>query len=172
MSAASNEKLFSWMNPKLEVRELGNGQGGVFTKEDIAKDERLAIFGGYILTLEEEANLPEVYRDTGVQIAENFVLTSMKKEDADYLNHSCEPNAGFDGQIFLVALNEIKSGTEIRFDYAMALYTEDPSSMYTLECTCGTGSCRKIITSNDWMKPELQEKYRDYFQPFLKRKII
>jgi uncharacterized protein len=96
------QKLFSWMNPTLEVRNTAKYGRGVFAKEAVVKGEMLAIFGGYVLTLAEEANLPEEYQDTGVQIAENFVLTSkIGIEDTDCFNHSCNPNAGWGGRYSL-----------------------------------------------------------------------
>ena len=90
------------MNPTLEVRNTAKYGRGVFAKEAVVKGEMLAIFGGYVLTLAEEANLPEEYQDTGVQIAENFVLTSkIGIEDTDCFNHSCNPNAGWGGRYSL-----------------------------------------------------------------------
>ena len=160
----------SWISPKLEVRSLPNFGKGIFAKEFIKKDELLTIFGGYVMTLDEEQQLPEGMRDYAHQIAPNFVLGINKLEDiqaVDFFNHSCNPNAGFQGQIFLVALRDIHIGEQICFDYAMVLSVET----YNIECLCGYEKCRKYITGNDWKIPELQEKYRGYFQPYLEDKI-
>lgn len=160
------------MNEKLEVRDTLKKGKGVFAKSEIPAGERLAIFGGVILTLEEESLLPKKFQDTGLQIAENFVITTKdKKEDTDCFNHSCEPNAGFNGQLFLVAMKDIVSGDEIVFDYAMVLYNGNEDVPYALDCECGSPACRGVITTNDWTIPELRSRYAGYFQDYLERKI-
>ncbi|MFZ2975017.1 MAG: SET domain-containing protein [Candidatus Moraniibacteriota bacterium] len=167
-----NRQMFSWMNPKLEVREIKNIGKGVFVKREIKKDEMLAVFGGYIISVENEANLSEEYNDCGVQISEDFVLSSgNKKEETDYFNHSCDPNAGFHGQIFLVAMKKIKKDEEVVFDYAMVLHKVKNVKAYNMKCLCGSEKCRKYITENDWKISELQKKYNGYFQYFLQNKI-
>lgn len=164
------------MNPKLEIRfnaKYGKKAKGVFSKECIKKNELLAIFGGYILTLKEEEKLPIEFRDHGVQIHENFVLTVKKKSEVGdgYFNHSCNPNAGYKGQIFFVAMRNIKIREEITFDYAMVLHNAKGVRHYKLKCLCGSQNCRGYVTENDWKKQELQKKYDGYFQYFLQEKI-
>jgi hypothetical protein len=39
------------------------------------------------------------------------------------------------------------------------------------ECKCGSSDCRKQITSDDWKKKEIQQKYLEYFSPYLRDKI-
>jgi hypothetical protein len=41
-----NQRMFSWMNPKLDVRNTEKYGRGVFAKEYINRDEKLSIFGG------------------------------------------------------------------------------------------------------------------------------
>lgn len=162
------------MSPKLEVRNTGKYGKGVFAKRNIKKDEILAIFGGYILSAKEELKLPNEFRDQGVQISENFVLTIIKKdeiEDGGYFNHSCNPNSGFKGQIFLVAMKNINSGNQVTFDYAMALSKMEKGKPYKVRCLCGSKNCRNFIKEDDWKNPELQIKYNGYFQWYLQEKI-
>lgn len=101
------------MNPKLEVRETGKHGKGLFTRDAILRDELLSVFGGYVITRQEEELLPADFNDTGIQISEDLVLTTKDRADleaADYINHSCLPNAGFKGQIFMVAMKSIGEG--------------------------------------------------------------
>ena len=168
------KRMFSWMNSKLEVRETSKCGKGVFTKENIKKNDILAIFGGYILSAEEELKLPESVRDQGVQISEDFILTVSREsemEDGGFFNHSCDPNSGYNGQIFLVAMRNIKKGEEIAFDYATVLHKSKNRALYKLKCFCGSEGCRGVVTDNDWKKPELQKKYDGYFQWYLQNKI-
>jgi SET domain-containing protein len=165
---------FSWINHNLKVCDTKNYGKGVFAKRGIKKNELLAVFGGYIKKLSEEKKLPKEIQDEGVQINENFSLGIIKKvqfEEASFFNHSCDPNAGFKGQIFLVAMKNIKKGEQICFDYAMVLSKSKNAKFYKLRCLCGSKNCRKYITDNDWKKPELQKKYEGYFQWYLQEKI-
>lgn len=172
-----SKQTFSWMNPKLEVlpaSKYGKNEKGVFAKGNIKKGKMLAIFGGFIMTLKEEEMLPDYISDYGLQISEKFILGIKKKSeisDTDMFNHSCNPNAGFNGQIFLVAMKDIKKNTEVVFDYAMVLYGNNKKESYNIECNCGSKKCRKIITENDWKIPELQKRYNGYFQYYLQEKI-
>ena len=163
------------MNPKLEVRDTCNHGKGLFAGEDIRKGELLSAFGGYVITRLEEEQLPEDFNDTGVQISEELVLTTIDRDElepADFINHSCSPNAGFKGQIFMVAMKNIRGGgVEITFDYGMVLHRTKGAKPYRLECKCGSKNCRKFITDNDWKLPDLQKRYDGYFQWYLQEKI-
>lgn len=57
---------------------------------------------------------------------------------------------------------------EIRGDYAIWECEKE----YSLEpCSCGSQACRGKVTGNDWMIPELQERYKGHFLPFIFRRI-
>jgi uncharacterized protein len=104
--------MFSWMNPKLEVRMTKHYGKGVFAKVAIKKGEILFVMGGYILTIEDENNLQGVVADKPIEISEQFSIGPRKTADLErmpqhYVNHSCDPNAGFKGQIFMMAMKKI-----------------------------------------------------------------
>jgi hypothetical protein len=161
------------MNAKLELRDAEPRGKGVFAGASLARGERLVVFGGRIMTLAEERCLPEPIRDFAHQIDDDLVIGIDRPEDiqpVDYLNHSCDPNAGFAGQIVLVAMRDVRADEEITFDYAMTL-SEAPGAPYRMKCACGAAQCRWIVTDADWRIPELQARYRGYFQPHLEEKI-
>lgn len=168
---------FYWLNPKLEVKKTDKYEKdgrGTFAKEDIKKGERLLVFGGYVMSLKDEAELPKSFNDNGAQITEDYSLCILDRDELggiNFFNHSCSPNAGFNGQIFLVAMDNIKKGEEVVFDYAMTLYHSENSTSYKMKCRCGSRACRGIITDDDWKIKELQKKYRGYFQYYLSEKI-
>ncbi len=165
--------VHSWLNPKLEVRDSKGGRG-IFAKNSIAANERLAIFGGNIMRSSEEPVFSCGLKDLSLQIDEEFIIGTRHEsdiEDTDYFNHSCSPNAGFKGQIFLVALHGIVADEEITFDYAMVLHETEGVESYSFECLCGSSNCRGKITDNDWKIPELQKRYDGYFQYYLQEKI-
>ncbi|KKP58016.1 MAG: Nuclear protein SET [Candidatus Moranbacteria bacterium GW2011_GWF2_34_56] len=166
--------MFSWMNPKLEVRNTEKCGKGVFAKLKINKDDVLAVFGGYIIKGIEVQDNSFYDSDYSLQISEDFLIGSMNKKDVtdtDFFNHSCNPNAGFKGQIFLVAMRDIDVDDEILFDYAMVLQEMIGVKPYQLKCLCGQEECRGDITENDWKNEKLQNKYDGYFQTFIQEKI-
>lgn len=168
------KKMYSWLNPNLKVKETKLYGGGVYSLTNIKKDTLLAIFGGYVMTAKEESKLPSLIKDLAHQIHENFVLgiKNVKKiQDSDMFNHSCNPNAGFNGQIFLVSLKNIHKGEQITFDYAMVLHKSRGVKTYKMKCLCGSKNCRGVITDKDWKNKNLQEKYKGYFQYYLEEKI-
>ena len=83
-----------------------------------------------------------------------------------FINHSCEPNVGFAGNIVLVAMRDISTGEELTTDYA--LFDDYDGAM---ECQCGTPSCRGTISGRDWQRPELQRKYGRYFSWYLLHRL-
>ena len=49
----NSSQALSWMNSKLEVKNTSLSRKGVFAKEKINKNERVAIFGGKVMTEKE-----------------------------------------------------------------------------------------------------------------------
>lgn len=165
---------FHWLHPRVEQRATGTHGDGLYAARKFKAGECLLIFGGHVLTVAQEARLPGRLGDNGMQIAKNLVLCATSPEQwggGNYLNHSCEPNAGFRGQIAVVAMRDIRSGEQITIDYAMVLYHPPRGPDYSLGCLCGTPSCRGRVTDNDWKIAALQERYRGFFQPYLQDEI-
>jgi hypothetical protein len=159
----------SYLNPKCDSGQFEEKGGcGVFAREPIKKGELLALFGGRIAARDElDPTMPH-FTQRVLQIEDDFYLiTPDPLEPSDCFNHSCEPNAGFTGQIGIVAMRDIKSGEEINFDYAMC----DGSSYDEFTCYCGSENCRGSVKGSDWARPELWEKYDGYFMPYLAKRI-
>jgi len=99
------ENTFSGMNPKLEVRGKRLCGRAICTTASIERRERLFAWGGVVMPVRD------ITDDLGLQIAEDLVLTptppGVSPEPACFVNHSCNPNAGFQGQIVLVAMRPI-----------------------------------------------------------------
>jgi len=168
------------MNPKLEIRatdKYGSGGKGVYALEDIEKDAVLFVMGGYILSIEDENTLRGVVADKPIELSPNFSIGPLRPSDLDrmpqhWVNHSCDPNVGFDGQIFMVAMRAIQKHEEILYDYGMVMHPNPNSSSYfSMRCLCGSPQCRGTITEDDWQRPELQARHDGYFQHFLQKKI-
>ncbi len=118
------------------------------------------------MTTEDLRSLSEHLQNSDVQIADHLHLAARTEDEYElvmlFLNHSCEPNVGFGGNVLLVAMRDIESGEELTTDYAM--FDDYDGSM---ECCCGRPACRGRIDGRDWKRPDLQEKYRGYFSWYL-----
>jgi uncharacterized protein len=164
----------SWISNKLVVKSSRTHAKGVFARKAISQGERVAIFGGDVIRIDEIPTLPPRLRRYTMQIEERFVLGTRigEPEDTDYFNHSCSPNVGFRGQIFLVALRAIRTGEEVTFDYAMVVSPSIGSDIaFQMICRCGTSKCRRSITESDWTLPDLQRRYDGYFSQYLQERI-
>lgn len=172
-----SERPYSWMHPDLEVRSSDRYGRGVFAKKQIPKDTVLIVMGGFICNTEQENDLGWLATNYNMDISEEWSFCPTKEEDIDRMpqhivNHSCEPNAGFSEQCFMVAIRDIEKDEEIAYDYAFVMWSADDSALhFEMECKCTTLSCRKVVTEMDWKLPELQKKYGQYFQPFLRKRF-
>jgi SET domain-containing protein len=159
-----------YRSPKIEVRSGGLEGRGVFAKERIKQGEVVAVKAGHIVTADQLSEITETVGDFALQIHDRFYLSPISKEEVDrmtiFINHSCDPNVGFDGQITYVAMRDIEPGEELCHDYAMER-TDD----YSLGCRCGSELCRGKVTGEDWKDPKLQQRYGKYFSSYILSKI-
>ncbi len=158
-----------YLSTKLEVRNAPEKGGyAVYALKTIQKDEVLAVWGGQVVTLAQVLELTREEQGHTIQIYDELYLAPMGMEEpADYINHSCSPNAGVCGQISLVAMREIGIGEEITFDYAMS----DSSSFDEFDCACGAPTCRGLVSGSDWKRPDLWKRYDGYFSTYLQHRI-
>jgi uncharacterized protein len=158
----------SYLAPVAEHRDAGRKGVGVFAVAPIAAGTTVAAFGGSATHRDDFEHLDAHRRTHAIQIDEDVFLVSGRDLDpADYVNHSCEPNAGIVGSILVVAMRDIEPGEEICFDYAMC----DADDYDEFVCECGTARCRGLVTGADWKRPELQARYAGYFSAYLAKRI-
>jgi uncharacterized protein len=160
----------TYRSPKTDVRPSPIHGTGLFAKLAIARGEIVAVKGGHVLTDAQWAGVGPALGPAEIQISEDLVIAPVDQTERDdsmlYTNHSCDPNLAIQGQIVLVAMRDVAPGEELTIDWAT---TDDGD--YEMQCRCGSARCRGTITGKDWMKPELQEKYRGWFCWFLQRKL-
>ena len=161
----------NYLNPKIVIRETTNKGRGLFAKEKINKGEIIENTTDIqILTKVELAKMPKIWRELCYEIndREEVCPKDINNPPAGFLiNHSCEPNCG-SGLDFstTVAMRDIEGGEELTYDYAMT-----DSGKYAMKCECNTKSCRGLIQGSDWQMPDLQNKYKGYFQKNIQDKI-
>ncbi|NIR30534.1 MAG: SET domain-containing protein [Gammaproteobacteria bacterium] len=161
---------FSYRSPKTEVRDSPIHGKGLFAKTSIAKGEIVAVKGGHILDASQWAELEGRLGPAEIQISQDLFIAPVRIEHREgsmlYTNHSCDPNIAIQGQIVFVTMRNIGPGEELTHDWATTVDMD-----YAIECNCGSRSCRRTITGKDWMKRELQQRYRGWFCWFIQRKI-
>ena len=159
----------AYLTDKCEVqnRDVTGGKA-VCARDALEPGELIAVWSGRIVGAEQLDELPPEIRRHTVQVEEGLYLASLSPDEPpDFINHSCEPNAGLDGQVAIVALHRIQPGEEVTIDYAMC----DGSPYDEFECGCGSPSCRGRVTGEDWRNPTLWERYAGHFSPYLERRI-
>lgn len=137
------------------TKDTKYGQG-VFAAKLFAKGEIILQAKGPILDYDDFED--GSYEDEHcLQIGERTFLGSSGEID-DYVNHSCEPNAGYriqGTQADLIAIRDIAAGEEITYDYSTTMHNDHNE----MTCGCGAASCRGLIRDFQYLPPELQAKY-------------
>jgi hypothetical protein len=126
----------SWITPKAIKGVRSNHGMGLTATEAIHVGEVVAVKGGHVVTTEGLDALPAPLANSEIQIADGLHLVAISHDEYQpvmlFINHSCEPNVGFGGNVVLVAMREIRPGEELTTDYA--LFDDYDGSM---ECRCG-----------------------------------
>jgi hypothetical protein len=164
-----SQESTAYLTDKCEVRNRDVAGGhSVVARAVIAPGELIGVWSGHIVSADALDDLPPEIRHHTVQIEEGLYLASVHaNEPPDFINHSCEPNAGLDGQIAFVAMRRILPGEEVTIDYAMC----DGSPYDEFDCACGSPICRGKVTGDDWRDPVLWERYAGHFSPYLQRRV-
>ena len=161
----------TYFSPKTEKRGSAIEGRGLFAAEAIDAGEIVVVKGGCVMTTTERDKVGERLGPAEIQIGDGLFIGPVTEAEREggmmHLNHSCDPNLGIQGQIVHVAMRDIAAVEELTFDYAM----NDNEEYEAMVCNCGTPRCRGVVSGKDWMKPELQRRYRSYFSFFIERKI-
>ncbi len=109
----------SWITPKAQKGVTSGIAGrGLVAKEPIERGEVVAVKGGHIVTTVMLQALPERLQNSEVQITDDLHLVAPADDEYKpvmlFINHSCEPNVGFGGNIVLVAMRDIEAGEDRR----------------------------------------------------------
>lgn len=159
------------LDPPYNTRELNdiaiyigdsNFGKGVFAKVALMKGDRIFRFGGIRISLDESIALGED-ESYSVQIGLKEYLQPFSP--GMYVNHSCEPNCGLTGAMFLIALRDIQIGEELFFDYSTTMLER----RWEMQCNCRTTVCRHHIRDFDTLPQYLQKHCESLgiVQPFI-----
>ncbi len=157
----------SWLSPLAACRPAGAKGMGIFALADIPAGTTVAGFGGNVVDRAELDAQPEEIRTHALQIDDDlFIAGELPFDDADFVNHSCDPNCGIVGSILLVTMRDVAAGEELCFDYAMT----DTDDYDEFACSCGAASCRGTVTGADWKEPELRDRYHGWTSAYISRR--
>lgn len=139
---------------------------GVFASRDIKKHEVICTMQGDKLSF---AEFEKMHERGNTRISCDHLQIGVRtyialEEPYVFINHSCEPNAGMQGERTLVALRLIKMDEEITYDYSTTEWTvQDYPPYYTdgwpMICRCGSSICRNKIACFPYLPQSIQQKY-------------
>ena len=159
-----------WRSSQVDVRESHLGGLAVFANAPTAENEPVAVKVGHVVGFEEVQRLTEEIGDFSLQIAEGLFLSPRRADEYDdmvvHINHSCDANVGFEGNVTYEAVRDIDTGEELCHDDAMARVEPD-----RLDCLCGTDVCRGVVTETDWQRSDVQARYAGYVMPHVQARI-
>lgn len=133
------------------VRTNRFGQG-LFATRPIAAGEKVLRFRGPRIDFARSSN-PRFERYC-VQIGPNNYTLTWSPER--FINHSCDPNCGFQDSRTLRAISVIEPDEELTFDYSTSM-AEDS---WTMECACLTLNCRGQIRDFADLPTDVKSRYR------------
>ena len=165
-TAVHNEKK---TNEYVEVKSSGIHRHGVFAKKDIPKGTRITEYIGLKMDKVESKRIQDEALHRYQHDPENNAATYMFEldenidiygdvpdNDAKYINHSCSPNCEvdiIDGRIWIDAIQNIKKGEEIVYNYGFEIDAGDTTEFKKHPCRCRSKNCVGYILSEDeWPK--------------------
>jgi SET domain-containing protein len=157
----------SWLDPRVVVRPSPIHGLGLYAAGFIERGAVVEVLGGTTLSDAEVRDMLRTGdRYDGIALDEDL---NLRIEPASwpgiYGNHSCDPNLWMLDAISVGARRDIPKDEELTVDYALFTATPD----WSMACNCGSSLCRKVITGNDWERPDLQDAYRGFFAPAIAR---
>ena len=131
---------------------------GLYATSDIEEDTQIIQYVGEKITKEESKKRALEWEDEARETGEGlvYIFELDGKYDIDgrlgdnparYMNHSCDGNCeaiNSDGEIWIVAIQDIKQGDELVYDYGydMEHFLDHP-------CLCGSRNCIGYIVRED-----------------------
>ena len=125
---------------------------GLFATAAFSPGELLVRLAGPLLTLTEVRQKGPLAGNV-LQIGVDRYLDL--ESPGRYLNHHCQPNAGIWNDVELRALQPIRAGDEICFDYSTTI-----GDGWTMACRCGGPDCRESIVAWHRLPAPIQDRYR------------
>lgn len=148
---------------KTVVRESGIHKKGIFATKDIKQGELIDYVRGPLRYL-------HVKSKEHADIGPDWIGISARrwidpKWPFNYINHSCNPNAGIEGKVRCRAMRDIRKGEEITMDYA----TTEATPHWEMKCHCKQPNCRKIIRPVQFLPYRRFKAYLPFVPTYFQR---
>jgi uncharacterized protein len=155
-----------WLDPRIYVAPSPIEGLGLFARAAIEEGDVVVRLGGEVLT-DEEFRARDLEKYSALAIDDGLNLLIDNDSPTNFGNHSCDANLWMADEVTLIARRPIAAGEEVTVDYA----THTADLAWSMTCSCGSPHCRRIVTNEDWRRPDVQERYAGHFSPFLNRRI-
>ena len=160
----------AWLDARLIVLNSKIEGQGIFANNPIKEGETVILWGGTIMTTEDirmGRHRPRSHAEIGEGLFIAGEIDDPEEDPDENLNHSCDPNLWLADEVTLQAKRYIAKGEEITLDYSTFCSMPD----WKMQCNCKSQNCRGLVTGNDWALPQLQERYKGHFSPYLNKRI-
>ncbi len=163
-----------WLDERLIVGDSVIEGRGLFFSTDTAADTIVIELGGRLVST-AELEILIAQADTGPQapfvdtitICPGQHLVLPPGTPVHFGNHSCDPTLWHIGPYSLGTRRDAAAGEEATIDYG----TQSGAPGFRMICTCGTPTCRGVVTSDDWQDGQLQRRYEGHWVPALQARI-
>lgn len=162
------------------IKKSNIAGNGVFANEEIQKGQTIYFLNGELCSLDEVIKR--------VNEGKEEPSDPLEVDDDEYLdldevsrtfNHSCNPNSFIRGKNELVAMQDIKKGEEITYDYSTTMNDNEEKivsagrELWTCKCNCGSKNCRGIIDQFKTLPKEIKQFYiNNKFMPEFMLKVF
>jgi hypothetical protein len=156
---------------KLYVNKSTIDGEGLFVGEPVATGETIAYIRGPIRSFTPKQLRPG---DDFVTIHDNWIgigrysWIDTGNSPFQHINHSCEPNVAVVTARRVQAIKDIPADSEIFMDYSL---TDSGVDEWDLgePCTCGTPSCRKVITGISKLPLSVFKQHEAHISPAFRK---
>ena len=141
---------------------------GLYATDDLEAGTVVIRLAGRLVS---SAELAEILGSAKVADGGSFIDTITVFEDrhlllpagsiAHFGNHSCDPTLWHVGPYEIAVRRDVGRGQELTVDYA----TNSGAPGFSMRCHCRSSLCRGEVSSEDWRRPELQERYGGHWTP-------
>ena len=155
---------------RIKKSKIDNKGRGLYAKKDIKKGTKIIDYVGKIITNKQVDESNKYDNSKPIYL---FTLNKRYTLDGDFpwnkarlINHSCDPNAQYDGKglkIWITAIKDIKKGEEFTCDYGFGFdqdYKQFP-------CKCSAKNCCGYI-----IREESRWRINKKFAMSNKKKLI
>lgn len=163
-----------WVHGGVTVSRSAIEGDGLFATDDLVTGTPVIRLAGRLVSSAEladfiaasDADPAAPYVDT-ITVYEDAHLVLPPASVVHFANHSCDPNLWHVGPYEIAARRDIRAGEELTVDYA----TNSGADGFWMTCTCRSSLCRGEVSSDDWRRPELQDRYRGHWVPALQDRL-